>query len=110
MTTAVIGARAEALAQELGGPARAASAGEAIRSADAVVLAVWLDTIRHLVAEHAGLMPAGARYVKAFGTLGADAGRIEVPGGDLHQNGGLGGRLLELDEARAAVAGTGVPA
>ena len=31
-----------------------------------------------------------------------DAGRIEVPGGDLHQNGGLNGQLL--DEARAAVA------
>jgi 8-hydroxy-5-deazaflavin:NADPH oxidoreductase len=33
-----------------------------------------------------------------------DAGRIEVPGGDLHQNGGLGGRLLGLDQARAAIA------
>ncbi len=99
----------------------------------------------------AGLLPAGAHYVKAFGTLGAatlaaeadraprrvvlfyatddevaaaaaerlitaagfepvkaggvaDAARIEVPGGDLHQNGGLNGRVLDLDEARAAVA------
>jgi 8-hydroxy-5-deazaflavin:NADPH oxidoreductase len=99
----------------------------------------------------AGLLPAGAHYVKAFGTLGApalaseanraprravlfyatdderaaaaierlitaagfdpvkaggvkDAVRIEVPGGDLHQNGGLNGKLLDVDEARAAVA------
>jgi 8-hydroxy-5-deazaflavin:NADPH oxidoreductase len=34
----------------------------------------------------------------------ADAARIEVPGGDLHQNGGLNGQLLDLDQARAAVA------
>jgi 8-hydroxy-5-deazaflavin:NADPH oxidoreductase len=99
----------------------------------------------------AGLLPPGAHYVKAFGTLGgaslasdafrappravlfyatdddvaaaaaearitaagfqpvkaggvADAARLEVPGGDLHQNGGLNGRVLDLDEARTAVA------
>jgi len=98
----------------------------------------------------AGLLPNGAQFVKAFGSLGAaslandanrsprravlfyatddgaadtterlitaagfdpvkvggikDAGRIEVPGGDLHQNGGLNGRLLDVDQARAAVA------
>jgi len=34
----------------------------------------------------------------------ADAGRIEVPGGDLHEHGGPNGRLLDLDEARIAVA------
>ena len=98
----------------------------------------------------ATLLPAGAHYVKAFGTLAADAlasaanrqprqavllyatdddtaettierlihaagfeplkaggvadaGRIEVPGGDLHQA-GLNGALLDLDEARVAVA------
>jgi len=97
----------------------------------------------------AGMLPAGARYVKAFGTLSApslassanrtpnraalfyatdddgaaaaierlitasgfdpvkaggvsDAGRIEMPGGDLHEA-GLG-RLLDASEARAAVA------
>jgi predicted dinucleotide-binding enzyme len=101
----------------------------------------------------AGLLPAGARYVKAFGTLAApslaaeayrtpwravlfyvtddeaagaaaerlitaagfepvkaggaqDAARLEILGGDLHQNGGLNGRVLDLDEARAAVATT----
>src|SRR5712692_10235238 len=98
----------------------------------------------------AALLPAGAHYVKAFGTLAADAlasaanrepqravllyatdddtaattierlirvagfeplkaggvadaGRIEMPGGDLHQY-GLNGALLDLDQARAAVA------
>ena len=97
----------------------------------------------------AAMLPTGAHYVKAFGTLAADslasaanreprravlfyaaddaaagaaierlisaagfdplkvggvadAGRIEVPGGDLHQNGGLNGQLLDLDQARAA--------
>jgi predicted dinucleotide-binding enzyme len=97
----------------------------------------------------AGLVPANAHYVKALGTLGADAlagsadreplavlfyatdddtaktaverliraagfepvraggvgdaGRIEAPGGDLHQ-GGLNGRILDRAEASAAVA------
>ena len=98
------------------------------------------------------MLPAGAHYVKAFGTLIADslanganrtprravlfyatdderaaaaierlitasgfdplraggvneAGRIEVPGGDLHQGGGLGGKLLDADQAAKAVAG-----
>ncbi len=105
----------------------------------------------------AALLPTGAHYVKAFGTLGADslasaanrdprravlfyatdddaaaaaierlisvtgfdplnvggvadAGRVEVPGGDLHQNGGLNGQLLDLDQARAAVAAGPTPA
>jgi|SRR5581483_3420187 len=98
----------------------------------------------------AALLPAGAHYAKAFGTLTADslasaahrepepavlfyatdddtaattierltraagfeplkaggladAGRLEVPGGDLHQAGGLNGQLVDLDEARGAV-------
>lgn len=33
----------------------------------------------------------------------ADAGRIEAPGDDLHQF-GLNGELVDLDQARAAVA------
>jgi hypothetical protein len=164
---------------------------EAIASADVVVLAVWLDTIRELIGEDpsrldgkvvvdpsnpigfddsgnvlrtlpedqsaasvvSSLLPPGAHYAKAFGTLSAasladaaeraprravlfyatddddaqasvqrlitvagfepllvggvdQAARIEVPGGDLHETGGLNGRLLELDEARAAVTAT----
>ncbi|MET3920521.1 NAD(P)-binding domain-containing protein [Arthrobacter sp. UYEF20] len=96
------------------------------------------------------LLPAGTHFVKAFGSLGADAlgsaanrpseravlfyatdddtaaeaaerlisasgfdtvkvggleaaGRIELMRGDLHQHGGLGGKLLNVDEARAAL-------
>jgi predicted dinucleotide-binding enzyme len=182
-------ANAAALAQELGELARAASVEEAIADADAVVFAVWLDTIKELIATDArllenkvvidpsnplgfdergqmirtlpegqssgsvvaALLPAGAHHVKAFGTLGADAlasaarrepqravlfyatddntaattierltraagfeplkagaladaGRLEVPGGDLHQGGGLNGQLVDLDQARGAVA------
>ena len=99
----------------------------------------------------AAMLPAGAHYVKALGTLSADslassanraprravlfyatdddqaaaaverlitaagfdsvkaggvneAVRLEMPGGDLHQGGGLGGKLLDADQARAAVA------
>jgi 8-hydroxy-5-deazaflavin:NADPH oxidoreductase len=184
---------AEALAHELGSLARAASVEDAIARADVVFFAVWLDTIKELIAKDArllegkvvvdpsnplgfdesgqmirtlpegqsagsivaSLLPADTHYVKAFGTLGADslasaanreprravlfystdddaaaptierliraagfeplkaggladAGRIEMPGGDLHQA-GLNGALLDLDEARAAVAGE-VPA
>jgi 8-hydroxy-5-deazaflavin:NADPH oxidoreductase len=187
-------ARAERLAEELGPLARAASVEDAIEGADAVVFAVWLDTIKELLAKDArlledkvvvdpsnplgfdengqmirtlpddqsagsvvaALLPAGAHYVKAFGTLGADAlasaanreprpavlfyatdddvaattierliqaagfeplklggvaeaGRIEMPGGDLHQF-GLNGALLDLDEARATLAAAGAPA
>src|SRR5256886_3349329 len=175
-------ANAATLAQELGELARAASVEEAIAEADAVVFAVWLDTIKELTAKEADLLegkvvvdpsnpigfdengemtrtlpddrsagsvvaatlPTDAHYVKAFGSLGADslasaanreprravlfyaadddsaaaaierlisaagfdplqvggvadAGRIEVPGGDLHQNDGLHRQPLQLD-------------
>jgi 8-hydroxy-5-deazaflavin:NADPH oxidoreductase len=178
---------AEALADELGPLARAVSVEDAIADGDAVVFAVWLDTIKELIPQNArmlegkvvvdpsnpigfdasgqpfrtlpegqsagsvvaALLPAGAHYVKAFGTLAADAlaagahreprravlfyatdddaaattierlvraagfdplkaggvadaGRIEAPGGDLHQF-GLNGELVDLDQARAAV-------
>jgi predicted dinucleotide-binding enzyme len=186
-------AHAETLANELGPLARAASVEEAIASADAVVLAVWLDTTKELIAKHASLLerkvvvdpsnpvgfdadgqmsrtlpadqsagavvaellPASARFVKAFGTLSAptlasganrepravlfyatdddmaaaaierliraagfeplkagglaDAGRIEAPGGDLHQF-GLNGELVDLDQAHAALAARKVTA
>jgi predicted dinucleotide-binding enzyme len=176
------------LAAELGALASSASVADAVSQADAVVMAVWLDTEKELVSQLsealvgkvvidpsnpigpdgrggytttlpegesaasivANLLPAGAHFVKAFGTLGADAlgtaanrpngravlfyatdddaaaetaeklisaagfdpvkaggldaaGRLELMRGDLHQNGGLGGRLLNADEARAAL-------
>jgi 8-hydroxy-5-deazaflavin:NADPH oxidoreductase len=180
---------AAALAGELGSLASAASVPEAIGAADVVVLAVWFDALKQVIADYgdlmdgkvvadpsnplgfnadgtpfrtlpegqsqgsliAGMLPAGAHYVKAFGTLSAGslassanraprrvvlfyatddnraaaaaerlitvsgfdpvkvggmnaAVRIEMPGGDLHQGGGLGGKLLDADQARAAVA------
>ena len=180
---------AAALAQELGGLARADSVEAAITDADTVVFAVWLDTTKELVARDAALLegkvvvdpsnplgfdeggqmirtlqegesagsvvaallPAGTHFAKAFGTLSADslanaanrepqqavlfyatdddraaatierltraagfeplkaggladAGPLEVPGGDLHQGGGLNGQLVTLDQARNAVA------
>jgi 8-hydroxy-5-deazaflavin:NADPH oxidoreductase len=180
---------AEALADELGPLARAASVDDAIVNADAVVFAVWLDTMKELISRAARLLegkvvvdpsnpigfddsgqpfrtlpegqsaasvvaaslPVSAHYVKAFGTLAADAlaaganreprravlfyatdddaaattierlvgaagfdplkaggvadaGRIEAPGGDLHQF-GLNGELVDIDQARAAVVG-----
>lgn len=183
-----------AVADELGSLASAASVEKAIEAGDVVVLAVHLDVMKQLIAEHSSLLegkvvadpsnpvgfgpnsemvrtlpedttaaqviaaalPAGAHYVKALGTLSAqsladsadriprqavlfyatdddlaasaierviticgfhpvkvggvkDAGRIELPGGDLHQNGGLGGKILDADQARAAVAGRGGP-
>jgi len=102
-------AHAEALADELGPNASAASVEDAIAGADAVVLATWLDQTRELVPPEArllenkvvvdpsnpigfdengqmfrtlpegqssgsvvaGMLPASAHYVKAFGSLGA---------------------------------------
>jgi 8-hydroxy-5-deazaflavin:NADPH oxidoreductase len=100
---------ARKLAASLDGHAEAVSTGEAVDRADVLVLAVWLDADRELIAEFgerlagkvivdpsnavgpdgkggyhkvigeqessgqilAGLLPAGARLVKAFGSLSA---------------------------------------
>ena len=187
-------AKAKALAHELGPNAHAASVHDAIAEADAVVLALWLDDMRKVIPQQAGLfagkvvvdpsnpigfdangqsfrtlpddqsagsivaalLPAEAHYVKAFGTLAADAlatsanrkpkraalfyatddaaaattaerliqaagfdplkaggaadaGRIEAPGGDLHQF-AFNGAVLDLEQARAALAGVQQPA
>jgi predicted dinucleotide-binding enzyme len=102
---------ATALANELGGLASATSVEKAITNADVVVFAVWLDTLKDLIAHYAdllkgkvvvdpsnplaedanggvvrtlpdhqssgsvvaGLLPAEAHFVKAFGTLGAES-------------------------------------
>jgi predicted dinucleotide-binding enzyme len=100
--------RPHALAGDLGPLASAASVADAIDGSDSVVLAVWLEPLKTVLAEHAarldgkividptnpigfengqmirtlperqsassvvsGLLPAGAHYVKAFGSLGA---------------------------------------
>jgi predicted dinucleotide-binding enzyme len=102
---------ATALANELGERASATSVEKAITDADVVVFAVWLETLKDLIAQHAdllrgkvvvdpsnpiaqdinggvvrtlpddqssgsvvaGLLPAEAHFVKAFGTLGAES-------------------------------------
>jgi predicted dinucleotide-binding enzyme len=102
---------ADALAEQLGPRARAASVEDAITDADVVVFALWLDDMKKVITEHkslldgkvvidpsnplgfdasgqivrtlpddqsagsivASLLPARARYAKAFGTLGAEA-------------------------------------
>lgn len=102
-------AKAQALATEMGAPARAASVDDAIAGAGTVILALWLDALREVVPQEArllenkvvvdpsnpvgydqngphrtlpdgvssgsvvaGMLPASAHYVKAFGTFGAD--------------------------------------
>src|SRR5947208_6452308 len=64
-------ANAAALAQELGDLARAASVEEAIAEADAVVFAVWLDTIKELTAKDAGLLE-GKVVVDPSNPIGID--------------------------------------
>src|SRR6476660_5243677 len=49
-------ARTEALADELGPLARAAAVEDAITSADAVILALWLDTIKEVIPRDRGLL------------------------------------------------------
>ena len=98
------------LASDLDGHAGAVNVGEAVERADVLVLAVWFDAFKQLIAQYgarlagkvivdptnpvapdgnggfrkiigeqessgqilADLLPAGARLVKAFGTLSAD--------------------------------------
>ena len=77
--------RAEALADELGPLARAASVEDAIAGADAVVFAVWLDTIKELIAKHARLLenkvvvdPSNPLGFDESGQMIADAARRPV--------------------------------
>src|SRR5580693_7537092 len=101
---------ADKLASDLGGHAEVVSVDEAVERADVLLLAVWFDAFKELIAEYgerlagkvivdptnpvgsdgkggfqkiigeqessgqilAGLLPPGARLVKAFGTLSAD--------------------------------------
>src|SRR6266566_517940 len=71
---------ARKVAADLDGHADVVSVDEAVERADALVLAVWFDAFQKLIGEQessgqilAGLLPAGARLVKAFGTLSADS-------------------------------------
>jgi 8-hydroxy-5-deazaflavin:NADPH oxidoreductase len=68
--------RAEALAEELGPRARAASVEDAIAGADAAVLAIWLDTMDEVVAE-AGSLLENKVVVDPSNPIGVDEnGRI----------------------------------
>jgi predicted dinucleotide-binding enzyme len=62
---------AAALADELGPLARATSVQDAIADGDAVVFAVWLDTIKELIAKDAGLLD-GKVVVDPSNPLGFD--------------------------------------
>jgi predicted dinucleotide-binding enzyme len=102
---------AKALAQQLGGLARAAEVVAAIKEADIIVMSVWFSTLQELLTKYAGelkgkiivdpsnpiapdgnggfkkiieadesagqiiagLLPKGAKLVKALGTLGASS-------------------------------------
>ena len=78
------------IAASLDGHAEAVSVDEAVQRADVLVIAVWLDDFEQFIAQYggrlagkvideqessgqilAGLLPAGTRLVKAFGTLSA---------------------------------------
>lgn len=77
----------------------ASSANRAPRRA---VLFYAADDDRAATAIERLITACGFDPVRAGGVK--EAGRIEVPGGDLHQYGGLGGKLLDADQARGAVA------
>src|SRR5213592_1453257 len=64
-------ANAVTLAQELGELAHGASVEEAIAEADTVVFAVWLDTIKELIAKDAGLLE-GKVVVDPSNPIGVD--------------------------------------
>jgi 8-hydroxy-5-deazaflavin:NADPH oxidoreductase len=81
-----------------------ALAAEAYRAPQRAVLFYATDDEAAGAAAERLITTAGFEPVKAGGAQ--DAARLEIPGGDLHQNGGLNGRVLDFDEARAAVATT----
>jgi 8-hydroxy-5-deazaflavin:NADPH oxidoreductase len=83
-----------------------ALAGGANREPRPAVLLYATDDDAAAAAIEPLIRAAGFDPLKAGGV--ADAGRLEMPGGDLHQGGGLGGQLVDLDQARAAVAAAGV--
>jgi predicted dinucleotide-binding enzyme len=58
---------------------------------------------RHLVRAGEPVVLA-ARDESATAALAGELGSLASAAGDLHQGGGLGGKLLDVDQARAAVA------
>jgi hypothetical protein len=82
----------------LGAPSLVASANRSPRRA---VLFYATDDAQAAAAAERLIAAAGFDPVRAGGLK--DVARLEMPGGDLHQGGGLKGALLDVDEARAAV-------
>src|SRR3989475_10072411 len=70
---------ARALANELGELASATSVEKAIMDADVVVFAVWLDTLKDLIARHADLL-RGKIVVDPSNPVAQDANGGGVPG------------------------------
>src|SRR5258706_8128096 len=64
--------KAKALADDLGPSARAASMEDAIRGADAVVLALWLDDLRKVIPQQAQLLD-GKVVIDPSNPIGFDA-------------------------------------
>src|SRR5258708_3563713 len=98
--------QAEAMAKELGKNAHAATVEQAINDADVVVFAVWFDTIKELISEHARLLE-GNVVVDPSNPItagGADASLRSEVFGDLHQYGGLNGKVPDRTEAVSALA------
>ena len=85
-------ANAATLAQELGDLARAASVEEAIAEADAVVFAVWLDTIKELAAKDADFLE-GKVVIDPTNPIGIDEnGEVTRTVPDDQSAGSSGGR------------------
>ena len=83
---------ATALAKELGGLVSATSVEKAITEADVVVFAVWLDTLKELIAQHADLL-RGKVVVDPSNPIAQDA------------NGGFVRTLPDSQSSGAVVAG-----
>ena len=83
----------------LGAPSLAASTNRSPRRA---VLFYATDDAQAVAAVERLILAAGFDPVQVGGLN--DVARIEMPGGDLHQGGGLKGALLDADQARAAAA------
>src|SRR5437870_6421294 len=88
--------KATALANELGELASATSVEKAISDADVVVFAVWLDTLKDLIAQHAEML-RGKVVVDPSNPVAQDAT-------------GGGGRTLPVDQYSGSVVAGLVPA
>src|ERR1700729_3986469 len=95
----------QARAEELGPLARAASVEDAISGADAVLLAVWLDTMRELIPAYASLL-TGKVVIDPSNPIGFDAaGQITRTLPDGESSGSGVAATLAAGATRARLAG-----